>query len=134
MSKKADQPFKFKRRKKGVCVIDLAREYNRNTSTIYSIQKDKEKLKAATVSKGVSRQSDKRSQAMDDVERLLLVWIDEKRLQGETVTQPIICEKAKRIFNELVEKMPLPSNGKVEAFKASNGWFERFKQRTGIQS
>lgn len=146
MSKEIAKPFKFKRmkipieikkqiiekREKGVSVIDIAREYNRNTSTICSILKDKEKLKAATVSKGVSRRSDKRSNLIDDVERLLLVWINEKRLQGESISQPIVCEKAKRIFNDLVAGLPSASSGKTEAFKASNGWFERFKQRTGI--
>ncbi|XP_049291894.1 tigger transposable element-derived protein 1-like [Anopheles funestus] len=121
----------IEKRENGVSVIKLAREYNRTTSTICSILKDKEKLKALTVSKGVSRRSEKRSQVIDDVERLLLIWINEKQQQGGNITQCSICEKAKRIFNDIVEDLPSSSTS-TEVFKASNGWFERFKKRTGI--
>uniref|UniRef100_A0A8W7Q164 HTH CENPB-type domain-containing protein n=1 Tax=Anopheles coluzzii TaxID=1518534 RepID=A0A8W7Q164_ANOCL len=150
MAKKTAQATKFKRikipievkkeiiekRERGVSVVELAREYNRNTSTICCILKNREQLKASTVSKGVSRHS--RSKLIDDVERLLLIWIDGQQRQGGELTQNTICEKAKRIYGDIVEggaaQASTATDTANETFKASNGWFERFKERTGMHS
>lgn len=150
MAKKTTQATKFKRikipievkkeiiekRERGVSVVELAREYNRNTSTICCILKNREQLKASTVSKGVSRHS--RSKLIDDVERLLLIWIDGQQRQGGELTQNTICEKAKRIYGDIVEggaaQASTATDTANETFKASNGWFERFKERTGMHS
>lgn len=34
-------------------------------------------------------------------EKLLLVWINEKQLAGDTVMENIICEKAKELYTDL---------------------------------
>uniref|UniRef100_A0A182UPG1 HTH CENPB-type domain-containing protein n=1 Tax=Anopheles merus TaxID=30066 RepID=A0A182UPG1_ANOME len=150
MVNKTTQATKFKRikipievkkeiiekRERGVSVVELAREYNRNTSTICCILKNREQLKASTVSRGVSRHS--RSKLIDDVERLLLIWIDGRQRKGEQLTQSIICEKAKRIYGDIVAggagQASTATGTANETFKASNGWLERFKERTGIHS
>ncbi|XP_043263000.1 tigger transposable element-derived protein 1-like [Colletes gigas] len=132
--------FKMKReiiekRKRGVSVADLARTYNRSTSTICTILKNKDKIMEVDASKGVIRISTQRLRILDDVERLLLIWINEKQLQGDTINESIICEKAKVIFADLVKKTPGSSTaGEEVQFKASRGWFEKFKRRTGIHS
>jgi hypothetical protein len=38
------------------------------------------------------------------METLLLVWINEKRIAGDSVSEAIICEKAKQLFEELGAK------------------------------
>lgn len=122
---------------KGMRLIDLAKEYGRNPSTIGTLLKQKESLKAAKPSKGLSVISKKRSAVNDEMERLLLLWIKEKELAGDTVTETTICEKAIAIFNDL-EKEDVgegtSAQGLHPEFKASRGWFEKFKRRTGIYS
>ena len=67
------------------------------------------------------------------VEKLLLVWINQKQLAGDSISETIICEKAKRLYDNLKQDSPGTSNQSNE-FKASRRWFNRFKQRSGIHS
>jgi hypothetical protein len=76
--------------------------------------------------------STQRLSILNDVETLLLIWINEKQMQGDSISENIICEKAKLIFADLVKKTPESSIDVKEAFKGSHGWFEKFKRRTGI--
>ncbi|UYV61092.1 hypothetical protein LAZ67_1003374 [Cordylochernes scorpioides] len=73
---------------------------------------------------------------LEEVEKLILVWINEKQLAGDTITQNLICEKAKALYAELGSKILCTSiENEVHAdFKASKGWFENFKRRSGIHS
>ena len=122
---------------KGMRLVDLTKEYGRNPSTIGMILKQKEALKATTPSKGLSVISKRRSAVNNEMERLLLVWIKEKEIAGDTVTETIICEKATAIFNDLVKMDAGEGTSAQEPhqeFKASRGWFEKFKRRTGIHS
>lgn len=118
---------------RGVSVAELARLYNRSTSTICTILKNKDKFKEIDASKGVTRISTQRLRILDDVERLLLIWIQEKQSQGDIVNENIICEKARVIFGDLVKKTP-SSTPEEEVFKGSRGWFEKFKRRIGMYS
>ncbi|UYV68794.1 GREM2 [Cordylochernes scorpioides] len=70
------------------------------------------------------------------MEKLLMVWVTEKQLQGDTLTQTIICEKARAIYGDLLKQTPKTSidEASEESFKASRGWFENFKKRSGIHS
>ncbi|XP_043484380.1 jerky protein homolog-like [Leptopilina heterotoma] len=61
----------------------------------------------------------------EQLEKAVLLWYNEKRESGETVTGPLICEKA-LAFNVCL-------NGPKE-FKASNGWLNNFKKRNGIRN
>ena len=59
------------------CVSDLRREYNLLKSMISTILMNKDKLVRVNAATVVSRISSQRPQIMDDVERLLLIWINE---------------------------------------------------------
>ncbi|PNF22690.1 hypothetical protein B7P43_G07148 [Cryptotermes secundus] len=65
----------IEKRERGVSVADLARTYNRSTSTICTILRNKDNIKEIDASKGVTRISTKRLCILEDVERLLLIWI-----------------------------------------------------------
>ncbi|XP_069961423.1 uncharacterized protein [Cherax quadricarinatus] len=117
----------------GMRVLQLARMYGKNKSTISSILAKKEQIKEADVAKGVTMLTKKRSQALEDVEKLLLVWIKEKQLAGDSVVEAIICKMARQLHADLVKKMP-GASADVSEFKASRGWFERFKKRSGIHN
>ncbi|XP_042768073.1 tigger transposable element-derived protein 1-like [Panthera leo] len=119
---------------RGMRVAEIARFYKKSTSTICTILKKKEEIRGLDAAKGVTRISKQRPRVLEDVEKLLLVWINEKRLAGDTVTENFICEKAKALYTDLVSKLPGTSTENEEGFKASRGWFDNFKRRSGIRS
>ena len=44
---------------------------------------------------------------MDEVEKLLLMWIREKESDGDSVSEGIICEKALCIYADLLKEDPV---------------------------
>ena len=80
--------------------------YGKSKSTISSILAKKKEIKEADVAKGVNVLSKQRSQTMEDVEKLLLVWINELQLAWDSVSEGIICEKARQLYSDLVRKTP----------------------------
>ncbi|GBN49552.1 Tigger transposable element-derived protein 1 [Araneus ventricosus] len=65
-----------------------------------------------------------------------MVWATEKQLKGDTLTQGIICEKAREIYGDLLNQTPRTSTDEAseDSFKASRGWFDNFRKMTGIHS
>lgn len=120
----------------GVRVADLAKQYGRSTSTICTLLKQKDAIVGITPAKGVTIISKLRSSLHEEMEKLLMVWVTDKQLKGDTLTQGIICEKARGIYYDLFNQTPRTSMDEVSEglFKASRGRFERFKKRTGIHS
>jgi IS30 family transposase len=74
----------------GVCASDLATQFGMAKSTICTVFKNKEMIKGATVARGVTVLTKQRSQTIEEVEKLLLVWINEKMLAGDSVSEGII--------------------------------------------
>nr|KAF6463386.1 tigger transposable element derived 1 [Molossus molossus] len=116
---------------RGVRVSDLAIEYGMAKSTISTILKHKEAIKSADVAKGVKVLTKQRSQTIEEVEKLLLIWINEKQLAGDSISEAMICEKAKMLHADLLKDTPGKS-AESDSFKASRGWFHKFKKRSGI--
>ncbi|XP_067930250.1 tigger transposable element-derived protein 1-like [Watersipora subatra] len=122
----------------GARIVNIAKEYGRNQSTIGTIIKNRKAIKASKASKGTTILASQRTSINDEMERLLLLWIKEKEIAGDTINQPVISHKAMALFDDLVEAQ---RNGEDEGsaqktppnFKASHGWYERFKRRTGIR-
>ncbi|XP_061900809.1 tigger transposable element-derived protein 1-like [Entelurus aequoreus] len=114
----------------GARVSDLAAQYKMAKSTISTILKRKEAIKAADVAKGVKILTSKRHVKMEEVEKILLEWVTERQSKGEKVSEPIICEKARQLYSDLIRDSPGDS---ADDFKASRGWFEKFKKRSGIR-
>ena len=117
----------------GMRIVDIAREYGRNASTIGTIVAMKEKILATDTAQGVTRIAKNRPAVLEEVEKLLVIWMGEKQRAGDTVTEAVICEKARALYADLVEHLP-GTSAEPEEFKASRGWFERFKTRSGIHS
>ncbi|GBM84642.1 Tigger transposable element-derived protein 1 [Araneus ventricosus] len=120
----------------GVRVADLARQYGRSTSTISTVLKQKKSIKGVTPAKGVTIISKLQSSLHEKMEKLLMVWVTEKQLKVDTLTQGIICEKARAIYGDLLNQTPRTSTdeGSEDSFKASRSWFDNFRKRTGIHS
>ncbi|XP_039618118.1 tigger transposable element-derived protein 1-like [Polypterus senegalus] len=125
----------IEKHERGVCVMELAKIYDCSTSTICTILKQKETIKSVKVAKGMTVITQQRSAIHEEMENLLLLWIKEKELAGDTLTETVISEKARIFYNDLKQKEPSTSTDVVEPeFKSSHGWFERFKKRSGIHS
>lgn len=43
------------------------------------------------------------------MEKLLLIWINEKQLAGDSISESIIYEKAKELHEDLLKKNPTTS-------------------------
>jgi len=115
-------------------VGDISAEYGMAKSTISTIVKNKEEIKSAQVAKGISRLSSSYCNITEQMETLLLVWINEKQMAGDSVSGAIICEKAKQLFAEPSAKAPSTSTGPVKEFFGTKGWFTGFRKRTGLHS
>ncbi|XP_072447881.1 putative CENPB DNA-binding domain-containing protein 1 [Chiloscyllium punctatum] len=112
----------------GARISDLAMEYDTAKSTICTILKNKEALRAADVAKVVTILMKQRPKLLDDVEKLLLDWINQKELAGDSVNETIIHEKALHTHRDLLVTPPSTSTASVEEFKASRGWFDKFRR------
>ena len=58
----------------------------------------------------------------DNLERALFIWFKKMRTNNLPVNGPVVKEKAISYAKEL----------QIEGFKASNGWFERWKSRFNV--
>ncbi|XP_068233381.1 tigger transposable element-derived protein 1-like [Palaemon carinicauda] len=127
-----------KKYEEGTRIVTLAREYGRNKPTISPIIKNKEAIKASKSSKGMIILASGRTSINDEMERLLLIWIEEKQIVDDTLKQSVISHKASAIFDDLVEAQrdggdEGTSQQAPQVFKDSDGWFDHFR-RTGIRS
>ncbi|KAM8812653.1 tigger transposable element-derived protein 1-like [Rhynchonycteris naso] len=115
-------------------IAEIGRIYGKSPTTISSIVVKKEAIKEANVAKGVYVLMKQRSQTIEDVKQLLLIWINQKQLDGNSVSEAIICEKARLLYADLISKMPGTAASVLSDFKASRSWFKKFKRRTGIHN
>ena len=77
--------------------------------------------------------SKQRPPILKKVEKLLLVYINKVQLKGDNISKSFICDKALEVCDDLVKKKPGTSDDTLE-FKASRGWFEKFKNRNKIHN
>nr|XP_022912081.1 tigger transposable element-derived protein 1-like [Onthophagus taurus] len=119
----------------GVKQCDLVKEFGLSKTTILT---NKDAIKSAKVAKGVSKlfHEKHRSSIHEEMERLLAIWIKDRQVKGDVTTQDAICHKAKIIYDDLKKNVPGSNSNQdnEEEFKASRGWFFRFKKRCGRSS
>ncbi|XP_068220045.1 tigger transposable element-derived protein 1-like [Palaemon carinicauda] len=74
------------------------------------------------------------------MERLLLLWIKDKEIFGHSINETIVYYKASAIFGDLVLTRAEHDTGEETSqqtsseFKASRGWFKKFKRLSGLHS
>jgi hypothetical protein len=98
-------------------------------SMICTILKTRETIKKADVAGGMTVIAKQSSRTIEEVEKLLLICINDNMLAGNSVSEGMICEKARRLHEDLVKKILV-----LIFFKASRRWFEKLKKRSGIHS
>lgn len=89
----------------GICMVDLTRFYNKSLSIICTILKKKEEIMGLGVTKGVMRVIKQWPQILEDVKKLLLIKKNTTQL-AYMVTKTISCQKAEKLHDNLVNKMP----------------------------
>ena len=106
-----------------VCVSDLAAQ-SMAKCTISTFLNYYDAIMAADVAKVVTVVYSKH--IMDEVENLLLIWIEEKELLGNSISEGIICKKALSNYADLVKETPSTSaeGESVFDFKVSRGWLK----------
>lgn len=97
-----------------------------------TILKNTEEIKAANVAKDLTMLTSKKSHVVDGMEKLLLLWINEKQLAGDIISERITYEKAKQLHSDIKKHTPGIS-AESDKFTGSRG-FVKFRKRTVIHS
>lgn len=123
----------IKRFEKGERKIDIGRALGLNEATVRTILRESEKFKreGQKASTSIGTQSTRnRSDKMIEMERLLLIWIEDCNHTRIPLSTNIIKTKALAIFSALKDD----DFAGEKNFVASPGWFERFKKRSGLHN
>ncbi|XP_023565087.1 COX assembly mitochondrial protein 2 homolog isoform X1 [Octodon degus] len=113
----------------GKPVMVISRELGLSQSTISTILKDKKRISDAVKSSASIKSTvitKKRAGPIDDMEKLLVEWIEEQVQNRIPLSLLMIQAKARSLFNMLKEHAD-PTY--TQMFTASHGWFQRFKKR-----
>ncbi|XP_026577826.1 tigger transposable element-derived protein 1-like [Pseudonaja textilis] len=116
----------------GKKVTNIAREEGLAHSTISAILKDKERIREAIkgssgMNVSITRQ---RKGLIHEMEKLLILWIEDQIQKRLPMNLLLIQNKARSIFSTLKERA---GEECTETFTASRGWFIRFQQRFHFQ-
>ncbi|GBN14427.1 Tigger transposable element-derived protein 2 [Araneus ventricosus] len=99
-------------------------EYEIGDQTVRDIIKNKQKLLefAGTSDslKGMCNRKTMKTSTYEDLDKAMVLWLDQQRAAGIPVSDAVCAAKAKHFFEEL--KIPVH-------FSASSVWLTRFKQR-----
>jgi hypothetical protein len=82
------------KRASGTRLLDLAAQYG------------KEAIKVANVVKGLKTLTGIRSPIVEEVGNLLMVWINEKQVAGDSMSEAIICEKVRQLCCDITKDTP----------------------------
>ena len=128
----------LERRKAGEKAINIASSMGLPPTTIRTIcKRDILKIQesVANISSSFSKKVTRsRQPIIERMESLLLIWIEDKNQRRLPLSQLIITNKAKSLFETLKsipDNNPGPSSIK---FEASRGWFQRFKARAELHN
>ncbi|XP_057390086.1 tigger transposable element-derived protein 1-like isoform X2 [Balaenoptera acutorostrata] len=125
----------IERVERGEKMVDVAHSYNLNRSTIGSIVKNKDKIMEHVKSAMPMTSTiitKKRGKVMEEMEKLLSVWMQDQRQRRVPLSLMLIQEKAKSLYEDLKKKHGEESEGK--SFNASRSWVHRFKARAKLHN
>ena len=119
----------------GEKIVDVAHSYNMNHSNICTILKNKDKIMEhvkSAVPMMLTIILKKRGEVMEEMEKLLSVWMQDQHQHRVPLSLMLIQEKAKSLYEDLKKKHCEESEGR--SFNALHGWFHQFKARANIHN
>ena len=127
----------IKRAEKGEGVNSIGKALGFSHSTISTILKDKckilEHMKGSTPMQSTMI-SKKRTGLIVEMERLLMIWLEDQNQRHIPVSLALVQEKARCLFNDIKARRIASGVECNEDFNASRGWFNRFRKRANIHS
>ncbi|XP_068198681.1 tigger transposable element-derived protein 1-like [Antennarius striatus] len=117
----------------GERIVDVARAYGMNRSTIATIYKGRDRIMEhvkSAVPMSSTIISKRRGKCIDKMEKLLAMWIEHKQQKYLPLSLKLIQEKARSLFEDVKSKAG--EDAADQSFIASHGWFVRFKQRSNL--
>ena len=119
---------------KGIFNAEIGRRLGLARQTVSTVMKSKDKvleeIKSATpVNTTMIR---KRDSLIAEMEKVLVVWIEDQTSHNIPLSQNIIQTKGLTLFNAM--KATRGEVAKDEKFEASRGWFMRFKDRSQLHN
>ncbi|CAK9807583.1 Putative CENPB DNA-binding domain-containing protein 1 [Anthophora plagiata] len=120
---------------KGEKPTAIAKAYGINESTVRTIKKRKESIRSSVASGTLSSSqcsSYTRNPVIENMEKALMIWMDDNMQKKIPMNSLMIREKAVHIFNRLKEQAS--SIDKMDTFSASKGWFQNFKKRYSLRN
>ncbi|XP_038662858.1 F-box/LRR-repeat protein 8 isoform X2 [Scyliorhinus canicula] len=125
----------LKRFEAGERAVAIGRALGLPPTTVRTIRGNTAKIKQSAQSVApfsAGRISRTRSSIMENMERLLEVWIKDQNQRNVPLSLVVIQTKAKSFFNDLQNEQG--GSSQLESFSASRGWFERFKKRSCLHN
>jgi hypothetical protein len=110
-------------------VCNICRKLNIHEASVRIIKKNAENIRgsvASTSNTALKRISKCHELSIENSEKALAIWIDEMAGRNIAITTRIVQEKAREFHGKL--------SGDKNAFKAMNGWFDRFKKRYSLHN
>nr|XP_028576556.1 tigger transposable element-derived protein 1-like isoform X1 [Podarcis muralis] len=118
---------------------DISLAMGLSKSTVRTIFNNRERIKASAEnlqSEKLTKVTTGRAEIYETLERLLVQWIDCHGDRGAPLSFLLIQEKALSLFEDLKRKKAEKGDASAVGmgFKASKGWFDRFKRRAYLHN
>lgn len=125
----------IKRFESGKRAVDIANHYCLTTTAIITIKSNARKIKASVQNISVTSSNKingTRNPLMENMEKMLCLWIQDQNQRRMPVSLNIVQFKAKSLFNNPKKENSIESHN-IE-FNASRGSFKRLKNRLNFHT
>ncbi|KAF7235282.1 Tigger transposable element-derived protein 1 [Varanus komodoensis] len=127
----------IKRSERGETPSVIGKALGFSRSTVGTILKDKVRIMEhvkGSIPMGATIITKQRSGLIIEMERLLLIWLEDQNQRNIPVSLALVQEKARSLFNDLKTARVASEGDCDEEFAASRGWFNRFKVRANLHN